>query len=343
MKILYVGDLSSYARARQRFVAMQELGHLVEGISSVPIEKELAPTTNQPKLWERLRWKIGYPVDLVGLNQKLQPAITDFKPDLVWVEKANTIWPATYRKIKHQFPNLKLVYYSEDDIFLKHNRSVYLRQSFPMFDTVYTTKPRNIQELPTLGVGKVYCIFQAYDQNFHQPIMISPEEQNKWGAEVGFVGTFERERAEQMLFLAEQGIKVRVWGANWQTWKNRHPNLQVEGKAVYNKELIKVINSTKINLNFLRKTNRDLHTNRSLEIPACESFMLAERTDEHLQLFEQRKEAEFFSTPEELLDKVKFYLEREEERKYVAQLGRERCLKSGYSHHERLKAMLGSI
>jgi hypothetical protein len=37
MKILYVGDLSSYARARQRFLAMQELGHLVEGISSVAI------------------------------------------------------------------------------------------------------------------------------------------------------------------------------------------------------------------------------------------------------------------------------------------------------------------
>jgi hypothetical protein len=58
MKILYVGDLSSYARARQRFLAMQELGHLVEGISSVPIEKELAPTTNQPSLWERFRFDL---------------------------------------------------------------------------------------------------------------------------------------------------------------------------------------------------------------------------------------------------------------------------------------------
>ena len=69
MKILYVGDLSSYARARQRFLAMQELGHLVEGISSVPIEKELAPTTNQPSLWERFRF------DLLAFRDALSPRV----------------------------------------------------------------------------------------------------------------------------------------------------------------------------------------------------------------------------------------------------------------------------
>jgi spore maturation protein CgeB len=171
---------------------------------------------------------------------------------------------------------------------------------------------------------------------------LSEEERKKWGADVGFVGTFEEDRAEKMLFLAENGIKVRIWGNGWKRWIGKHPNLLVEGRPVYGLDYIKVLNATKINLCFLRKANRDLQTDRTMEIPACGAFMLAERTEEHLRLFEEGKEAEFFDVdnPKELLEKVKYYLTHEEERKKIAKAGRERCLKSGYSHHDRLKYMM---
>ena len=77
-----------------------------------------------------------------------------------------------------------------------------------------------------------------------------------------------------------------------------------------------------------------------MEIPACGAFMLAERTDEHLRLFEEGKEAAYFGSNEELLEKVRYYLNHEDERRMIASAGRKRCLDSGYSHHERLKYML---
>jgi spore maturation protein CgeB len=342
MKILFIGDLSSYARARQRFLVMQDLGHFVKGLSWVPLETSL-DSSYRPKLWERIRRKIGYPVDLVGLNNKLLPAIAECQPNLLWIEKANTIWPSTYKTIKLNFSEIKIAYYSEDDIYIANNRSAYLKKAFPIIDVVYTTKPRNLQELPKLNVKNVYCVFQSYDSNVHRPLVLDLEDYQQWGADVGFVGTFERDRAEKMLFLAQQGIKIRVWGANWQSCKNRHPNLLIEGKPVLNEDFVKVINGTSINLNFLRKANRDQHTSRSLEIPACQAFMLAERTDEHLQLFEEGKEADFFDDPDELLKKVKYYLEHPKERERIAIAGRKRCLKSGYSHHDRVKVMLENI
>jgi spore maturation protein CgeB len=342
MNILFVGDLSSYARARQRFLALQDLGHSVVGLSWVPLETELEPEY-KPPLWQQILRKAGYPVDLVRLNQSLEPNIARHQSDLLWVEKANTIFPSTYQRIKRNFPKLKIVYYSEDDIYIRDNRSEYLRRSLPLFDLVYTTKPRNVCELPKLGAKKVFCIFQAYDRNFHQPIVLSAQDRDYWGAEVGFVGFFERDRAEQMLFLAQNGIKVRVWGFNWEAWPHAHPNLILEGKPVLNEDFVKVLNATRINLNFLRKINRDRHTSRSLEIPACQGFMLAERTDEHLQLFEEGREAEFFESPQELLAKVKYYLAHEDLRKQIAKAGRDRCIKSGYSHHDRLKVMLEQI
>src|SRR5829696_8072533 len=84
-------------------------------------------------------------------------------------------------------------------------------------------------------------------------------------------------------------------------------------------------------------------TSRTFEIPACGAFMLAERTDEHLRLFEEGKEAAYFGSNEELLEKVRYYLDHEDERRRIASAGRKRCLDSGYSHHERLKYMLSVV
>ena len=71
--------------------------------------------------------------------------------------------------------------------------------------------------------------------------------------------------------------------------------------------------------------------------------MLAERTREHLELFEEGKEAEFFSSNEELLDKVRFYLAHPQQRKRIAAAGRRRCLENGYSNQDRLKWMLEKV
>ncbi len=163
------------------------------------------------------------------------------------------------------------------------------------------------------------------------------------GRDVGFVGGFERDRAEQITYLAEQGIPVRIYGSYWERWPNLHPLITIKGKGVFGDEYTKAICATKINLGFLRKLNRDLQTQRSVEIPACGGFLLAERTDEHLALFEEGQEAEFFASNEELLEKVKYYLAHPEQRQRIAAAGRERCLRSGYSYQDRLRTILAQV
>ena len=49
------------------------------------------------------------------------------------------------------------------------------------------------------------------------------------------------------------------------------------------------------------------------------------------------KEAEFFGSYEELVEKVRYYLQNPERRKRIAVAGRHDVSQSGYSNHERLK------
>ena len=342
IKILFVGDLNEYARSHQRFKALERLGINVHGLSSVPIG-EIPGVSQRISFREKVQHKLGRHIDKTGINKSLVKKLQEFQPDVLWIEKVLCLKSQVLEKIRSNFPLLKIVHCCEDDMFAKHNSSVNFRESLTLFDFVFTTKTYNLnaEELPSLGAKRVEIFKNCFDPELNKPV----KPRDEFLCDVSFIGTFEEDRAQKCLYLAEHGINIRLWGNGWDSYKNRNPNLHIENKPVYNDDFVSALSSSKINLCFLRKINRDLQTSRSVEIPACGAFMLAERTDEHLQLFEENKEAAFFdqSNPEELLDKVRYYLGNNEERNEIAQKGRERCLKSGYSHDEELKRMLGIV
>lgn len=69
-------------------------------------------------------------------------------------------------------------------------------------------------------------------------------------------------------------------------------------------------------------------------------FLMAERTNEHLSLFEENKEAVYFSSNKELLEKCKFYLKNDPERKQIIENGHKRCIQSGYSNIDTIYKIL---
>ena len=339
--ILVVGENSG--RTKQRVLAMRRLGYNVDIVSHV--SEDLKPGINEHiSLCDRVWNKLGFPRDHTRLNQRVLEKIKNKSYDVLWVEKALLLKPATLKKI----PNaIKKVWCSEDDMFARHNQSYYFKKSLPFYDIVFTTKSYNCdpQELPSLGAKKVIFFSQAYDPTLHCPLTLSAEDREKYAADVGFIGTFEKDRYEKMLFLAKKGIPVRVWGNGWKPCAQAHPNLHIENQPLYETDYVKAIQATKINLCFLRKINRDLHTSRSIEIPACRAFMLAERTNEHQQLFLENKEVAFFDIHDvnELYQKVAYYLAHDDERNGMAENAYLRCKHSGYSHDERLRWMMGIV
>ncbi len=336
--ILFVGDLNEGGRSLQRCQTFQALGHDVVALSFVPVP--FIAGVDRPSLISQISWKLKVPTDPTRVNRHIRVESGRKRFDIVWIEKGVLVRPSTLRFIKKHQPNSVLVSCSEDDMFARHSQTYWYLKGLKYYDFVITTKVYNLTELKTLGAQRTSLFLDAYDEKLHRPIALSGIGQAQYACDVGFIGSFENDRAERMLYLAEHGIKVTVYGNGWGGWIGKDPNLVIKNKPIYAEEYVKAINATRINLCFLRKINRDEVTSRSVEIPACGGFMLGERTSRHLEYFEEGKEAEFFGSNQEMLEKVRFYLENAEKRKEVARAGRERCAKSGYSMRTQLERML---
>jgi spore maturation protein CgeB len=345
LRILFVADLNAYSRGLGRLRALHDLEVQATDLSHTAMGGSESGFAKISFL-DRVLWKLGIEKDKTRINRSLLDAAKVSAPHIVWIEKGNMIRPSTLKRLRRIAPDARLASYSEDDMFLAHNRTRAYVAGLPHYDYVFTTKAPNVDasELPSLGARRVIAVDKAYDPHMHCPVAVSEADIRRYGADVGFVGTYEEARARSLAYLAANGIEVRVWGNGWEAWNDRPPGLMIEGRAVVNTEreqaYTKSLCATRINLGFLRKLNRDTQTDRTMEIPACGAFMLAERSDDHLRLFEEGREAAFFASDDELLEKVRYYLAHEDERAAIARAGRQKCLDAGYSETDRMRLMI---
>ena len=340
LRILAVGPIVEGSTTMQRFRALRELGHEVCEVSTV---KVTASALIKPSFLDRVRHKLLGPTDRANANAEILSAIRQSSFEMVWIDKGLTIQPDTLRTIRRIQPACRIVGFSPDDMMNPCNQSRHFLHGLPLYDCYVTNKSHNVTELKALGCRDVLFTDNAYDPRTHRPVVVSNEERERLGGPVGFVGQWEHDRADSIRYLGSAGVPVRVWGYTWERMHDVPPSVRLENHPLWEDDYAKAICAFDINLCFLRKSNRDHQTTRTMEIPACRAFMLAERTDEHLRLFVEGREAEFFSTNDELLEKIQHYLAHTDERLRIAQAGYDRCLRDRYSNAERLKRILETV
>jgi hypothetical protein len=287
-------------------------------------------------------WSVSLP-DVARSAERTLEAAKRRHWDIIWLEKALSIGPDIVRKLRNACPRAKIIGFSPDDMTRRHNQSRQFIEALRYYDWFITTKAHSVADLTALGCTNVVVVGNGFDPEAFRPVSVSSSDSQRLGGDVGFIGTYEGDRAARMLELARAGLRVRVWGDGWGALTEEHPNLRVENKPLDFDDFARACRAFKINLGFLRKLNGDQQTTRSVEIPACGGFMLAERTAEHLALFDEGLEAEFFASDVELIDKCRHYLADDDSRGAIARRGHERCLASGYSNAARLRRAFGVI
>jgi hypothetical protein len=337
--VVYAGPLRNGSTTLQRMHALRDVGAVVIPIDTQPESVDSLQKLLALRIWRRL---FG-PLDLARANAKIRAASAREKPQILWVDKGLTIDAATLRSVRAENPNCVIAGYSPDDMTNPGNQSPRFLASLPEYDIYFTTKSYGVAELERLGARRVHFVGNAYDPSTHRPVVTSEQERTNFGGVAGFIGQWEAQRSASICKLAGERVPVRVWGEDWHKCRCSSEFLRVENRPLWADDYALALCSFDINLCFLRKSNRDLQTTRSIEIPACGGFMLAERTAEHLALFEEGKEAEFFADDVELIEKTKYYILHPTQRRTIAEAGRQRCLRSGYSNQDRMLQMISVI
>jgi spore maturation protein CgeB len=340
-----------------RMRALERLGHHVRGVNTVELWRQSSWAKRQ---WQR-RLQRGSIVD--GINHVVLSSARKFRPDLVWAEKQEFLTASTIEALRRL--GSKLVHFTPDPYFsVNWKRTQLMDEAIQAFDILVYCKRYEQSAYGALG-KPVFYMPLGYCDEIHRPLR---SDDPRWASDVGFLGGWEPRREHLLLVLAAAGIKLKIWGGYWEflrdgKWTPRRQFIlkqlagsdkfrirrdEVLGRAwqggeVYADDYARALTGAKIGLGLLRKVCPDQHTTRTFEIPACGSMLLAERTDEHCEFFSEGKEADFFASTEELVDKARFYSGAESARLRVAAAGFERCVKSKYAYVHRLAAVMSEL
>ena len=330
LKILYAAGLSPNDSSQYRLWALERLGHHIVPLNAFKYQPDNAVLKNL-----QLRLAAGPLVN--RLNRDLIRIAERERPDLVWTDKLLEMQPATLDRLRAM--RIVTVSYMIDNPFGTRQDPgwrLYMKD-IQHYDLHVVQRDANIADYKSRGARDVIKIQTAYEPTIHFPPPAGWSDANR-DREVSFIGTPYDNRAEFLTRLwKEFGLPVTVSGGL--VWKRHLSPEAVAAMYRGHGELFRDayregIWRSKINLSFLTHANKDEFTHKSFEIAACEGFLLAERSEGHLQRFVEDEEAVFFSTIEECVAKIRRYLPDEAARARIAGAGRARAERSGY-HNDR--------
>jgi hypothetical protein len=277
-------------------------------------------------------------------NRQLLALVDDFKPDLVYVTNADFCWPKTLQAIRQRSIPLMSMYH--DPQWNRRPGSLFSR-NLPYFDLIATPRRWQADEFTTAGARAVLVTRFGYEPLVHRPMQANELAYRKYGADVTFIATYEHQRAVELTTLIEKGFpwQFRLWGGYWDQlpthspvrryWQNRH---------IHEQEIPVIYATSKIALHWINREpgsldealrRGDQHNSRTFQIAACgRALMIAQRTEEHLQFFQEDAEAVYFGDVNELREKLIYWLEpaRAVARREIAAAAHARCVREDYSY-----------
>jgi len=220
----------------------------------------------------------------------------------------------------------------------------------PAYNFCLVPEKFRLTDYRRLGANPIYCQ-EAANPNVYKP-HDTPIE-----FDVTFVGQKYGNRPYFLHRLIDAGIDVRAWGPNWNkggggssSWKRvvkrawrslsgHSNNEEVElpanrcGPPLSDDELVRMYSRSKISLGFTTVAEESSGGSppikqvrlRDFEATMSGAFYMVEYLDELAEFFEPGREIVFFKNAGELVERVRHYLARDDERERIRRAGMQRA------------------
>jgi hypothetical protein len=282
------------------------------------------------------------------INSDFVKAVEACNPEIISLYRGTHITKGTLRLIKKRFPAIYLISHNEDDPFTEGHPFWLWRHflaSIPEYDLVLAHRLRNVDQYNAAGARNVKFLRSWFAPVRTHPVVLSEEDKLRFECDVVFVGHYENdERVAFLEQIVESGFKLRLFGPG-KYWDpvllgSTHLASLVPVQLVWGEDYNKALCGAKVALCFMSKLNRDSYTRRCFEIPATRTLLLSEYSDELASLFRAGEEADFFKSKEELIQKLRLYVDNGPLCKFVAQAGYDRVYADGHDVVSRMKQVL---
>jgi len=282
------------------------------------------------------------------VKEKLFKIISEEKPQLVFFLEGE-LAQSTLREMKNMAEkvNAKTLWWVSDDSWMFDAIS---KKIAPYFHWVVTADSMSFKKYQKIGYKNV--IHSQYGCNhFYYKKQDLPKIYD-----VTFIGQPHSVRGRMVKKLKEAGINVQCWGYGWPSGvlaQEDMPKVFSQSKINLNfnmssGSLLKKFGSIflkhrgergerKLKINnpknwpdnfksFLGSLRPQIHC-RSFEVLGCGGFLLTDDADNFKDYYQNGKELVIFKNFKDLVKKIKYYLNHEQEREIIARAGYERTMK----------------
>jgi spore maturation protein CgeB len=343
LKILYIGHSPAHTTSRHRADALVRIGAQV--IHRDPYRDFRAILNHE--FWGKLHYRSGFRLLQPEMERWTLEALEESQNiDLVWVDGGELLGPGVLKILKRG--GVPLVFFNIDNPTGSRDgrRFDLARAALPLYDLGVTVRSETESDMRLLGVPNVLKVWRAYDEVRHAPFSKEMPVCPALVSDVAFIGAWmANEKRDEFLFsLLAKGIPIAIWGERWEkapNWARLSPFWR--GPFLTGMDYVAAVQNAKIALGLLSKGNRDLHTLRSMEIPFAGGLLCAERTSEHLELYENGEEAVFWQDADECAEVCHKLLANPKERERIRNNGNKKVRELGVGNEDVARKVLAAV
>jgi len=267
--------------------------------------------------------------DFAALNIALLEQVDSWRPDLIFcVLMHYEIWLETLDLIRNRSPAVIINWGTDDSWKFEQASRFFCRH----LDLHVTTDKDAAEAASSGGLANVLLSqWAASSASFSEPL-----QSQLCRHDVSFVGSMYGYRAEWIAALRASGATVSCFGHG------------TEYGVVSADEISDIYRMSRISLNFsgagqsfLGGRRRQIKA-RTFEVPGAGGFLLTETAPGLERYFEQGVEVETFQTPNELVEKVRQYLDHPSNRDVIARAGHRRTVNQ-HSYERRISEIVRTV